>query len=398
MSVVSGRAEHPGGGSGRAAGLPPRAGADACPGTLRPHGAADGGLVRLRPSGGKLTPGVLEGVMGLARRHGSPLVQLTSRGNLQLRGLPDPLPADLLDGVEELGLLPSRTHERARNVLAVADDAAQDLASRLDAAVRAEPGLADLPARFLTVVTDASGQLLGERWDLALQVVQGRGDLAGRATVRVLVAPDHAVAGALPVGEAVREVVRLMLAFLRLRPDERTWNVRDLPSPLALRPDLVPAGLRPPAPLAPGDRPSPGRLVVGVPLGMLRPEHTAALRRVAGDRGLVLTPWRSLVVDLGATVAASPELPSAPDVLRAAGLVVAPGTAWGRLTACVGAPHCGRTSSPTLDLAARAAPRLGPDGPRVHVVGCGRACGRPSGDHVLVVDPTRPDQVVQESR
>ncbi len=380
--------------------LPARTGGDACPGTLRPHAALDGALIRLRLPGGALAPVVLERLMGLARRHGSPLLQLTSRGNLQLRGLPDPLPPALETGVEALGLLPSRSHERARNVLAVPGPAAQALAQDLDAAVRAEPDLAGLPGRFLSVVSDGSGQLLGERWDLALQVVGPRDDaaLTVHEGVRVLVAPGHAVPGVLPPDRAVAAAVDLMLTFLRRRPDERTWNVRDLADPALLRPDLVPAGLRPPAPLAPGDRPAPGHLVVGVPLGLLRPEHTAALLRAAAVGGrVVLTPWRSLVLDLGRDRPAE-ALRAAGRSLAETGLVVARGTPWHRLTACVGAPHCRRTTSPTLALTAGAAARLGEDGPQVHVVGCARACGRPAGDHVLVLDPTHPDQIVQEAR
>ena len=37
---------------------------------------------------------------------------------------------------------------------------------------------------------------------------------------------------------------------------------------------------------------------------------------------------------------------------------------------------------------------LGPDGPRLHVVGCERACGAPTLDHVLVVDPHSVDDIL----
>lgn len=400
------RGASPGGGTGRAAA---RTGADACPGTLRPHAALDGSLVRLRLPGGGVDPAVLERLMRLAGAHGSPLLQLTSRANLQVRGLPDPLPQAFVEEVAALGLLPSATHERARNVLAVPDPAAQALARRLDTAVRAEPALAGLPGRFLTIITDRTGVLLGERWDLALQLV-GAGP-PDRTDVRVLVAPDQAVRRPQPADRAVATVVDLMRAFLRLRPDERTWNVRDLPDPGALHPDLVPQALRPAPPLRPGDRPDAGRLVAGVPLGLLRPQHTAALLRVADDgKRVVLTPWRSVVVNLaGGGVAdattddgvddASPAaLDAAARTLERAGMVVRPGSPWARLSACVGAPHCGRTTSPTLTLTLEAAARVTEAGPRVHVVGCGRACGRPPGDHVLVLKPTHPGQIVQEAR
>ncbi|OLT24013.1 hypothetical protein BJF81_09185 [Ornithinimicrobium sp. CNJ-824] len=377
--------------------MPPRTGGDTCPGTLRPYPALDGSLVRLRLPGGGVDAAALDRLMGLARRHGSPMLQLTSRGNLQVRGLPDPLPSALVDEIEALGLLPSRTHERARGILAVPDPVAQALARQVDAAVRAEPDLAELPGRFLTVVSDGSAQLLAERWDLALQVAD-RAHTAS-AGVRVLVAPDHAVRHALPPARAVAEVVGLMRTFLGRRPDERTWNVRDLPDPAGLHPDLVPAGLRPPPPLSPGDRPGAGQLVAAVPLGLLRPQHTAALLRAAGDGGrVVLTPWRSVVLVLGQAEGSDGAVRAAASGLADAGLVLGPGSPWARLSACVGAPHCRRTASPTLALTAEAADRVPEHGARVHVVGCGRACGRPQGNHVLVVDPTHHDQIVKEAR
>ncbi|SHE52309.1 nitrite/sulfite reductase [Devosia limi] len=47
----------------------------------------DGLLARLRPVGGELTPEQLAGIAGLAGRYGNGLVEVTARGNLQVRGL-----------------------------------------------------------------------------------------------------------------------------------------------------------------------------------------------------------------------------------------------------------------------------------------------------------------------
>ena len=100
---------------------------------------------------------------------------------------------------------------------------------------------------------------------------------------------------------------------------------------------------------------------------------------------MVITPWRSLVVPSGAEFAAD---------LEEAGFTVTESDPWARLSACTGAPWCARTSSPTMDLALESAARLGPDGPRLHVVGCERACGAPTLDHVLVVDPLSVDDIL----
>src|SRR3954453_4608101 len=99
------------------AAAPLRTGADACPGALQTHAAADGGLARVRVPGGVLTAAQVRVLADAARELGDGHLEMTSRGNLQLRGLPDGAEADLGDRLAVAGLLPSATHERVRNVL-----------------------------------------------------------------------------------------------------------------------------------------------------------------------------------------------------------------------------------------------------------------------------------------
>ena len=92
--------------------------ADRCPGVLRPHLAQDGAVVRIRFPGGQTTGAALGRLSGIAQQFGSGDLQLTSRASVQLRGLPDPVPAALIAAVREAGFLPSETHERVRNIIA----------------------------------------------------------------------------------------------------------------------------------------------------------------------------------------------------------------------------------------------------------------------------------------
>lgn len=361
------------------AAVAPRAALDRCPGLLRPFLAADGALVRLRVPGGRLPVVTLTAALSLAEEHGAPLVQLTTRANLQVRALPDPLPAAFVGGVESLGLLPSATHERVRNILAAPLAAGlRPLVEALDRALMADRRLADLPGRFLFAVSDASGSVLGEPWDVAYQQLSP-------TTGRLLVGDRG-----LPVAPAaaVEALVSRALAFLATRSGPGVWGVRDLPRDGAFWDGLEPARVTPAAPLAPG--PAGPDLVAGVPLGFLRRAHVAALAAVTDD--IVLTPWRSVVVPGGAGTV---------EALRAAGLVTRADDPASRLSACVGAPGCGRSRSHTVSLATTALARLGsdtlPGGARVHVVGCERRCGARDHDTVLIA-PDRPQAVVDALR
>ena len=91
---------------------------DRCPGVLRPHLAADGAMVRIRIPGGQTTGTALARLGELAQSYGSGLLQLTSRGSVQIRGLPEVLPDLLADGIAAAGFLPSPSHDRVRNIVA----------------------------------------------------------------------------------------------------------------------------------------------------------------------------------------------------------------------------------------------------------------------------------------
>ncbi|MGW6743740.1 cobalamin biosynthesis protein CobG [Streptomyces sp. NPDC055025] len=100
--------------------VPVREAGDACPGALRLHAADDGRLARLRLPGGLLTYRQVEVLAGAAERLGDGHVDITSRGNVQLRGLGADANcgAELADLLYEAGLLPSERHERVRNIVA----------------------------------------------------------------------------------------------------------------------------------------------------------------------------------------------------------------------------------------------------------------------------------------
>lgn len=341
-------------------------------------------MVRLRVPGGRIAAADLVEISSLASEFGDPDVTLTSRGSLQLRGLPSPLPHELVTAIGALGLVPSAAHDKARNVVADPTPALDDLVRALDEALLADDALAALPGRFLLAVAALGGAVLGEPWDVAV-VDEG-------ASARVLVDGRALV---VPRADAATTVLDVARRFLAVRGGERVWNVRDLPA--EDRAALVPGG--PPFVVHVGSPPPAGPLgedlVALVPLGLLTPAMAAALAgtATAAAGGLApplrITPWRSVLVPGGAARAAE---------LAAAGLVVSAGSPWAVLTACAGAPACARTTTPTREVARAAAPLVDPFGPPVHVIGCDRACGHPARPHTTALDPTCADDVVRAQR
>ncbi len=359
----------------------PRQAADACPGVGRPFSAADGSIVRLRPASRPVRVQALAELLELAAGQADPAIQLTSRGALQLRGLPDPLPPGHRDAIRATGLVPSPTHELVRNLVASplsgldgrghAD--VRPVTDLLDAALCADVELTRLGGRFLFALDDGRGDVICDSFDLGLLTTG-----AGRC---VVLAGGPNRAWELPLAAAVPRMIALAHEFVqRIAGDESTWHVDELTEPLGPEPATeinVPS--RPERPLgAVGEH-----AVVAVPLGLLRPEHIVALARVT-DRVRV-TPWRSLVIEDAA--AALPEL-------EAAGLVTHGGSPWTRLHACTGLPGCARSALDTRSLARRLAPVLPAGRLPVHVSGCERRCGTPSTAYVDVLAPTSLDDAL----
>lgn len=268
---------------------------DRCPGVLRPWPAADGALVRIRLVGGRVPAAALAGLSSVADRYGDGRLHLTRRANLQLRALPAThgrLREEVVAAIEATGLLPSRTHELARNIMVSPctglPGGRADLraaADELDERLRAEPALASLPGRFLFVLDDGRGDLVDRPTDLGLAALD-----ADTCQLRV----GSAWAPVVSLARAPADLVALARDFQRRRGDgpDAAWHVAELSRPLV---DPQPPDPRVPAA---GD-PAPYGLVDGgehvpAPDGVVDADLAAAL--VARGRELVVTPWHGVLV------------------------------------------------------------------------------------------------------
>ncbi|AZM93382.1 cobalamin biosynthesis protein CobG [Streptomyces sp. W1SF4] len=370
---------------------------DACPGALRLHAADDGYLARVRIPGGLLTTAQAS-VLGLAAdRFGDGHLELTSRGNVQLRGLADGCGAGLAELLDGAGLLPAPAHERVRNVVASPLGGPRVVRGvrELDRLLCAGARATGLSGRFLFALDDGRGDVAALDPDVTvLGDGDGDGDGRGRGGDRVLVRLG-AAAGAVEVAAVDAPRAALLAAEYFLDAADaagtRPWRVAELPDghalddgEFALR--LAAAGIaadrlpevawphaEPPRPGVHGDA-----LCVLPPLGRLGSAQWRVLAEVAdaaGD-GLRVTPWRSVV--LPGAGARGPAGGRA--ALEAAGLVTGPGGPWQSVTACTGRPGCAKSLA---DVRADARAVVGQDHSAaalpVHWSGCARRCGHPRG-------------------
>ncbi|MBZ4015847.1 precorrin-3B synthase [Streptomyces purpurogeneiscleroticus] len=404
---------------------------DACPGTLRLHMADDGALARVRVPGGVLTAAQAAALADAAVRLGDGALHLTSRGNVQLRGLDGDCGAALAGLLDAAGLLPSYRHERVRNIVAsplsgldgAGHTDVRPWLRALDGLLCASEAATALSGRFLFALDDGRGDVasLGADVTLIASGAAGGGtsgaagaasggaaesaasDAAGTVSGGALLYIGGA-AGALRVrgDDAPRAALAAAEVFLETAAavGSRTWRVRDLPdgteelvrgTARRLEKAGIPCTYAAGASLPTGAVPAPGivdgpdghrALSVLAPLGTLTAAQWGLLTDVARTDGadeIRLTPWRGAVVPGLDRAAAEARLRD----LAAAGLITDPASPWHGVGACIGRPGCAKSLA---DVRADAATALGTGGGLpVYWSGCARRCGHPQGEWVDVV-------------
>jgi precorrin-3B synthase len=262
----------------------------------RPWPADDGALVRLRLVGGRLPAAALRALSAVAQQYGDGRVHLTSRANLQLRGLPlrdGVLPDEVVAAIEATGLLPSRSHELVRNLMVSPQTGLgggradlRPVAAELDRLLCGWSGGAALPGRFLVVLDDGRGDLVDRSCDLGAVALDDR---IGQVRVG-----SGGWGPVVALADLPRTLLGLARTFQRLRGTgpAAAWHVDELPAgslPVRTRDPRVPATAGPAAYglLAGGEH-------VAVPDGTLSPTLAEALAQRAPE--LVVTPWRGVLV------------------------------------------------------------------------------------------------------
>ncbi|XOZ32515.1 precorrin-3B synthase [Halomonadaceae bacterium KBTZ08] len=371
----------------------------ACPSAGNPMSSGDGLLSRIRLVDGRLTPSALRHVAHLADEYGTGLIEITGRGNLQLRGLDEATEAEATRSLVAAGLATEpAAAEAARNIQCSAgadrDPGALDdpapLARALDQRITNDASLWALPAKFRFVLNGGGlTHLAGTDGDIRADAVATPDGLRYRMGLAGTASTAHVVGSCCP-SRVVEVLVTLAWMFL----DER----QRLITPARRMRALLEAngttaftgisslehnhGTLPAPPPESGPGPTPAGTVLGVALGCL---STATARLIADElealgEPLGITPQRRLILPHGA--ASSQRLPQAPELIHS------PDDPRLSAIACPGTPGCASGTTATrqhaLDWAAQV-PEIFDGRTPVHVSGCPKGCAHPGKAPVVLV-------------
>lgn len=335
----------------------------ACPSLDTPMQTGDGLLARVRVAGGLLTPDQLIALAELAQAHGNGLVEVSARGNLQVRGLtPETAPifAQGVEGVVDI--------ERGLVVQTppLAGDDPRELADPWPIAAAIRIAAASLNARLgpkVTVVVDGAGQigLSNLNTDIRL-VATGPKDwtlsVAGRPAERVT------------RNDEVSASLRVLRQIAELGPSARA---SDLPGD---RPQVVADATRP---IGRFDLKHSHALGIALPFGSVEASGLIALAHDAKAHGTTefrLAPHHTLLA-----IGAAPALAEA---AKAFGFITTDDDPRQRISACIGSQGCASGHVPARIIAAELAHRL-PMGRHLHVSGCSKGCAHPRASDVTLV-------------
>ena len=382
-----------------------------CPGALRPMPSGDGLVVRIRPPMGRLTPPQAQAIAEAAQTHGNGVIDLSTRANLQLRGVTEASHPPLIANFRAHGLIdPDIGTETLRNLIIAPfrSTPPTNLTSPPTPALphkgeRGAPRPDHSPNLHLNALpsppwtADGGGQHPAEDIETLARTLTAALATLPRLPAKFGFALDTGPRPVLTSASADIRVERAANGRLILRPDGHPLGklVNDLAlDALALTTwfiaaggvtngrgrmaALIAKGAVPPgcdtAPARSLPQPAPGPhpegWLVALALGQMQAKTLAFLAALGHE--IRPTPWRMLLV-VGAT-----GLPAFP------GLITDPADPILRVTACTGAPGCPQALAETRTLARGLAGHL-PNGQGLHVSGCAKGCAHPGPSDMTLV-------------
>ncbi|QBF24969.1 precorrin-3B synthase [Pseudomonas tructae] len=370
----------------------------ACPGLWRIVQALDGGICRIKLAGGALTADQAEAVAKAAERFAGGEIEVTNRGNLQIRGIGRDHSA-LIEMLLAAGLGPREAAgDDVRNLM-LSPCAGIDpqmlfdtrlLAAQVLQSLETTPRFHQLSAKFAVQLDGGEAlAMLDHPHDLWLSPLKLDGELWLAFGLAGCPAKD-APLGAVPLTRGHELVLAVLKRFLDLARPEQT-RMRQLLSEHL--PEAFITGLAVPVRADAAVRQwrcvqasasylgiypqlQHGLSAIGTsaPLGRLNPSMlrgAARLAREQGDGTLRMTPWQGVLLPNIAQRHAE----GVSARLAGLGLLVSATEQLSRLVACTGSAGCAKGQADTKGDARLLATLLAPGAPAsVHLSGCPRSC------------------------
>ncbi len=345
-----------------------------CPGALRPMMSGDGLVVRVRPNGGRLTRTQALVIADAAAHHGNGLIDLSARGNVQLRGVaPNSHPALIAD-LRALDLIDTDALAEARRNILVTPFATPEtdaLAANLALALQDAP---PLPSKFGFILDCGPAPVMA--------AISGDIRLERTADGTLILRADGAALGAPTTPEtAAQDAITLAHWFAN------SGGITDGRGRMAAhlaKGHTPPAATHKPANAAPTPTPGlyPQGALVGFEFGQMQADTLSALAQLGPLR---VTPWRMVLIE---SATALPTLP---------GLILTADTPLLRIDACTGAPACLQAHRPVRALARALAPQV-PQGKHLHISGCAKGCAHPGPADLTLVATAHGFDVIRAGR
>jgi precorrin-3B synthase len=368
-----------------------------CPGLSQPMATGDGLLVRLTPTGTTMSCEAFAALCTAARRYGNGVIEITSRGSVQIRGLTEDSVKRFAAGVGRIDLAFGEGPPVLSDPLAgLAPQEALDasvIAADLRRAIAAAPFAADIGPK-VSVAIDGGGTL---HLDAVVADVRMRAQASG-AYLHLAVGGDAETAspiGAVAAEHAVEAATRMLRVIAAGGPAARARDIVATNGAVTFRRVIadilvdLPPPPRPPADPLGTHALRDGRLAIGLglPFGHA---HATALEELthaaaeSGATGYRTAPGRALLV-VGVTEDGAGHLAN---IAQRLGFIVRADDPRRRVVACAGAPICASAEIPTRALApslAANAAIAGADAPMVHLSGCAKGCACPRSAPLTVV-------------
>jgi precorrin-3B synthase len=357
----------------------------------------DGLLVRLTPTGATMSCEAFAALCTAARNCGNGVIEITSRGSIQIRGLTEASVKSFAAAVAGIDLAFGEGPPVLSDPLAgLAPQEAVDasaIAADLRRAIAAASFAADIGPK-VSVAIDGGGKL---HLDAVAADVRMRAQ-ARDACLHVAVGGDAETAtpiGAVAAEHAVEAAMRMLRVIAAGGPAARARDIVATNGAAAFRRviadilvDLPPPPLRPAADPLGTHRLRDGRLAIGLGLAFGH-AHSTALEELAraaaewGATGCRTAPGRALLV-VGVTEDGAGYLAN---IAQRLGFIVRADDPRRQVVACAGAPICASAEIPTRALAPSLAKVAvaGADAPMVHLSGCAKGCACPRSAPLTVV-------------